>query len=89
MGKKKKLIISEQLPRVPSAIYRGLIEGYSYPYIESIKTNLVEIIKDNKHNNELIDPDPISYEEKIPQGSGLNAIKSLRLKIGIVGLYDE
>lgn len=61
---------------VPNAISRGLIEEYQHPYTEPIK-NISEQICDTNITNE---NDPISYNEKIPQGSGLNAIKILRLK---------
>jgi hypothetical protein len=64
---------------VPNAISRGIIEGYSHPYIEPTKIISEQIcpIDNIDITNE---NDPISYNEKIPQGSGLNAIKLLRLK---------
>ena len=66
-------------PIVPNAISRGIIEGYTYPYVEP-----TQIISEQICSIDNIDitneNDPISYNEKIPQGSGLNAIKLLRLK---------
>ena len=72
--KKRKSNITPPSIRVPSAIYRGIIEGYSYPYIEqtSIIPEEIQIIDISKES------DPIGYEKKISQGSGLNAIKLLK-----------
>jgi hypothetical protein len=74
--KKNKRINFELSPIVPDAISRGIIEGYTYPYIESTQIISEQICNINITNEN----DPISYNEEISQGSGLNAIKLLRFK---------
>jgi len=76
MGKKKrKSNITPPPIRVPSAISRGIIDGYAYPYVEQTpiiheEICIIDISKES---------DPIDYEKKISHGSGLNAIKLLKL----------
>lgn len=77
MGKKKKKSNITPLPiRVPSAIRRGIIEGYSYPYVEPISIISEEVCMKNVSD----ESDPICYSEKYSYGSGLNAIKLLKNK---------
>ena len=68
----KNKIIQDTQIRVPNAIRRGIIEGFSFPYVELQVQEQVPEIK-----VESSDDDPITYYKEI-RGSGLFAIRSLK-----------
>jgi hypothetical protein len=61
-----------QVVRVPYAIRHGLIEGFSFPYVEPLVENQVPQINTNSSED-----DPITYYKET-SGSGLFAIRSLK-----------
>jgi len=71
-NKNKKQVQATQV-RVPYAIRHGLIEGFSFPYVEQSRVeNQVPQINANSSED-----DPITYYKET-SGSGLFAIRSLK-----------
>jgi hypothetical protein len=71
--KKQASVIQVTQVRVPYAIRHGLIEGYSFPYIEQARVeNQAPQINVNSSED-----DPITYYKET-SGSGLFAIRSLK-----------
>lgn len=73
-NKKQVQVIQVDQVRVPYAIRHGLIEGFSFPYVEPL---VQKQVSNQPIITESSEDDPITYYKET-RGSGLFAIRSIK-----------